>query len=91
MSATLAQAKTALRIETSDHDARITQFLDAANMTVAEASGVSDWTGHPNLTTAAIMLTAHWFDAPEADGVRDALPAPVRALIDLSRTGWVKA
>ena len=90
MTATLDEAKTALRIDVSDDDVRIGQFLEAANLMVAEASGVDDWTDHPNLVTAAVMLVVTWFDADDLSGLAG-MPAPVVALIDMSRTGWVKS
>lgn len=93
MSATLEEVKTALRIEAVDttHDARIAPLLAAANLAVAEASGVDDWTDHPNLVTASVMLTVMWFEAADPGAVAEEFPAPVRILVNLSRTGWVAA
>ncbi len=93
MTATLAEVKVALRIESADtsHDDRINLFLDAANFAVAEASGVDDWTDHPNLTTAAVFLTCVYFEKDDLSGISDGLPGPVESLVNLSRTGWVKS
>lgn len=88
MTATLSQVKDELFIAGTADDDKLTLYLNAANHAVSEASGETDWTEHPNLLAAAVLLVKDWFDAGEVKGT---WPGAVVDLINLSKTGWVKA
>lgn len=85
----LAEVKAALRIDAAntDDDLTLDGYRLSAIRLVEDSTALADWRRAPNLKTAVILIVARWYDDDPGAG----FPPLAQRLIDISRTGWIKA
>lgn len=80
---TLDDAKLALRVDHDHEDVLIQGYIDAAEQWINRVTGKTFDPAPADVTLAAQMLVAHWYDARAAasEKAMQAVPFGVRALI----------